>query len=308
MTETPPGSDWWQASDGRWYAPELHPSRTASPMPHDEESSPSAAAVVPSDPFAWVRRKRDAKNTDGSVGAEGSVVASAQEAPKTLPRNDDSSPFCPECGAEGNSGTRFCSSCGSALSVESTPRPSRTSQSRPAGSDFSSGRPLIGRTQTADDAATTRVGKQGSGRQARRSLWVLLAAGVVGVGLIIGLSPIRQSLLGTSPPPTTWMLFSNGTGAFMTWSYSGNSFSGTYVEFRGSCPGYTTQLHGSYSGTAVQLTGGEWSGTVTGHFSHGNLVVPSPFAGSLRSALHLTSTWAFTPSTLQLWNSQTGCT
>ena len=32
MSETPPTEDWWQASDGRWYPPETHPSRQQAPV------------------------------------------------------------------------------------------------------------------------------------------------------------------------------------------------------------------------------------------------------------------------------------
>ena len=37
MSDTPQGPGWWQATDGRWYAPELHPAnvaRTAQAPPH----------------------------------------------------------------------------------------------------------------------------------------------------------------------------------------------------------------------------------------------------------------------------------
>jgi hypothetical protein len=33
MSDTQPRPDWWQASDGRWYAPALHPSHRAPPVP-----------------------------------------------------------------------------------------------------------------------------------------------------------------------------------------------------------------------------------------------------------------------------------
>jgi hypothetical protein len=45
MSDTPQGPGWWQASDGRWYAPELHPD--AQPA-HPVEAA--AAPVVPQGP------------------------------------------------------------------------------------------------------------------------------------------------------------------------------------------------------------------------------------------------------------------
>lgn len=39
MSDTPAGPGWWEASDGKWYAPELHPDRRPPPPP--EESLPA---------------------------------------------------------------------------------------------------------------------------------------------------------------------------------------------------------------------------------------------------------------------------
>jgi hypothetical protein len=39
------GADWWLASDGRWYAPELHPDRQANGAVEAEEPAPAVAAV-----------------------------------------------------------------------------------------------------------------------------------------------------------------------------------------------------------------------------------------------------------------------
>jgi len=45
MSDTPVGDGWWQASDGKWYSPEQHPSRTqVAPAP---QASAVAAPVAP---------------------------------------------------------------------------------------------------------------------------------------------------------------------------------------------------------------------------------------------------------------------
>jgi hypothetical protein len=43
MTETPQGPGWWQASDGRWYPPETHPSYQPPPGPAPGAFPPGAA-------------------------------------------------------------------------------------------------------------------------------------------------------------------------------------------------------------------------------------------------------------------------
>jgi TM2 domain-containing membrane protein YozV len=53
MSEVSQGTGWWQASDGKWYAPELHPDHQASaPMDQSAVSSPaigSAPVFAPAD-------------------------------------------------------------------------------------------------------------------------------------------------------------------------------------------------------------------------------------------------------------------
>lgn len=75
MSETPGGPGWWQASDGKWYPPELHPDATAAGFPPPTSGPPgvppagppSNAPVVPEgfpavtpvgDPFADDARGR----------------------------------------------------------------------------------------------------------------------------------------------------------------------------------------------------------------------------------------------------------
>jgi TM2 domain-containing membrane protein YozV len=42
MSDVPQGPGWWQASDGKWYAPELHPDHQAS-APVDQSAASSSA-------------------------------------------------------------------------------------------------------------------------------------------------------------------------------------------------------------------------------------------------------------------------
>lgn len=46
MSDRAQGPEWWQASDGRWYAPELHPSRNLPPIP--PPPGPPVTPTVPS--------------------------------------------------------------------------------------------------------------------------------------------------------------------------------------------------------------------------------------------------------------------
>ena len=49
MSETAPGPTWWQASDGRWYPPELHPDRrNAPPSSAPSPGPPPAPSPAPS--------------------------------------------------------------------------------------------------------------------------------------------------------------------------------------------------------------------------------------------------------------------
>jgi len=44
MSDVAQGPGWWQASDGRWYPPELYPSAPAYPQPADDPSRPRSGA------------------------------------------------------------------------------------------------------------------------------------------------------------------------------------------------------------------------------------------------------------------------
>lgn len=46
MSDTPAGPGWWEASDGKWYAPELHPDHRPPPPP--VQDSPPAVPGAPS--------------------------------------------------------------------------------------------------------------------------------------------------------------------------------------------------------------------------------------------------------------------
>lgn len=42
MSNVPNGPGWWQASDGKWYPPELHPANAAPPPPSEPGTAPSS--------------------------------------------------------------------------------------------------------------------------------------------------------------------------------------------------------------------------------------------------------------------------
>src|SRR5262245_34704757 len=43
MSDTSQGEEWWQASDGKWYAPEQHPDVQQPTQPVDEAGPPTEA-------------------------------------------------------------------------------------------------------------------------------------------------------------------------------------------------------------------------------------------------------------------------
>jgi hypothetical protein len=45
MSDVPQGEGWWQASDGKWYAPELHPDAPPK-LPPGPETAAAAPPVV----------------------------------------------------------------------------------------------------------------------------------------------------------------------------------------------------------------------------------------------------------------------
>jgi hypothetical protein len=45
MSDRPEGPDWWLASDGKWYPPELRPSGRSDPSPKVAEQSPASTPV-----------------------------------------------------------------------------------------------------------------------------------------------------------------------------------------------------------------------------------------------------------------------
>ncbi len=51
MSDTAQGPGWWQASDGKWYAPEQHPDHKSSPPPPppQTEAAPYGVGVAPSE-------------------------------------------------------------------------------------------------------------------------------------------------------------------------------------------------------------------------------------------------------------------
>lgn len=84
MSDTQPDPSWWQASDGKWYAPELHPD-------HSTSSSPVQTPV------------------------SGAPVPQADLAPSKPNRSGEMYEFCPTCGSETIAGAGYCQACGRLL-------------------------------------------------------------------------------------------------------------------------------------------------------------------------------------------------
>jgi hypothetical protein len=73
-----PGPDWWRASDGRWYPPELYPARPARPRPVPEAATDdTGTAAGPTDPAAAPGRPPEAPA--GTEEIAGSEKISAEE-------------------------------------------------------------------------------------------------------------------------------------------------------------------------------------------------------------------------------------
>ena len=47
MSMTPQGPGWWEASDRKWYPPELHPDRTAPQPPYSADVAPVGGDPLP---------------------------------------------------------------------------------------------------------------------------------------------------------------------------------------------------------------------------------------------------------------------
>lgn len=73
MSDTPQGPGWWLASDGRWYAPELHPDR-GQPL---EDPTPPAGEGWPTSPPTEQPTSRPATEGDGHVRTTRDVIAGA---------------------------------------------------------------------------------------------------------------------------------------------------------------------------------------------------------------------------------------
>jgi hypothetical protein len=66
MSDLPQGSGWWIASDGRWYAPELHPEYQLPPLPPIPEDrlgdiTPPLNAVPSASPLRDPSQERRAR-------------------------------------------------------------------------------------------------------------------------------------------------------------------------------------------------------------------------------------------------------
>jgi hypothetical protein len=93
MSDTSPGPGWWLASDGRWYAPELHPDAAApiadqqvpSASPPEEALAswaPAAAVPMQGPPVPAYPPEANFGNPDFSPGALGSAPGSGPSYPR----------------------------------------------------------------------------------------------------------------------------------------------------------------------------------------------------------------------------------
>ena len=93
MSDTSPGPGWWLASDGRWYAPELHPDAPAPVADHPVPSAspagealaswaPAAAAPMQGPPVPGYPPEADFGNPDFSPGALGRAPGTGPSYPR----------------------------------------------------------------------------------------------------------------------------------------------------------------------------------------------------------------------------------
>jgi len=93
MSDTSPGPGWWLASDGRWYAPELHPDATpsvgASQAPSASPSgdalaswAPAAASPMQGPPVGAYPPEANFGNPDYSPGALGNAPGTGPSYPR----------------------------------------------------------------------------------------------------------------------------------------------------------------------------------------------------------------------------------
>ena len=97
MSESPQGHGWWQASDGRWYAPELHP-RYEAPPPPPLPRPPEQASTT--DPLPPVLPTRPSLPEDQTPLADGDLVPPAGAPPHVFsqPAQSLQNPtVCPVC-------------------------------------------------------------------------------------------------------------------------------------------------------------------------------------------------------------------
>jgi TM2 domain-containing membrane protein YozV len=96
MSEVSQGLGWWQASDGKWYAPELHPDHQAPTLVDQPTVSSSA---IGSDQVFLAADSAPALSASGSdqvfLAADSAPVFAAADSAPVLPAADSAAPAFP---------------------------------------------------------------------------------------------------------------------------------------------------------------------------------------------------------------------
>ena len=84
MSDTAQGPGWWQASDGKWYSPELHPNYLPPPPPPPAVVAPPVPQTVAPQPPEAEKRK---KPTTKPMKLSGKYLGGLPEEPTPYPNS-----------------------------------------------------------------------------------------------------------------------------------------------------------------------------------------------------------------------------
>ncbi len=101
MSDVSQGPGWWQASDGKWYPPDLHPDYQASaPVDQSAVSSPTigSAPVFPAADSAPVFAAAD--SAPGVAAADSAPGFAAPDSTPVFPAADSGAPAFPAVGSD----------------------------------------------------------------------------------------------------------------------------------------------------------------------------------------------------------------
>lgn len=121
MSDISQAPDWWLASDGKWYAPELPPNYVPLPLDPESPSTSTQSEKLETSEVQVLPQDQD-RATDGigdSTEPEGQperIARSGEDVHHVEAKYD----FCPDCGTKAD--TAFCGSCGRSLTANEKPR------------------------------------------------------------------------------------------------------------------------------------------------------------------------------------------